>query len=816
MRPPIAATALTCLRLALAAGPVDAQPAQVTVLDAAGTVGAGSDVAYGPNGRALVSYLDATNGALKVAACQNVACTSAVLHTIDASGAVTGWTSIAFGADGLARIAYQAGNAVRLARCADEACSAAALATVDTVPALWPGTAVGVGGDGVPILAYTPAGLGLRVAHCNDGACGSATVTAYDGSFGVSLTIGGDGRALVAATSSASTRIYHCGDAACTTATVGIIFGVPTSGPSGFAMQDPSLATRPDGTGMVAVTRSPNVGSPRTELYLCGDAGCARPEFTAFPIGAASVAPALAVTADGRTVLASYQVPPGSERLRATICASGHTGCEARSIDAPGIGRQPEIAVGPAGIGLVSYQDEVNGDLKVAYLDGAVPTVGVGDTTAVEGDTGATTVLVPVTLSRAAHATVQFATQPGSAASGVDFQPTSGVLTFSPGAATLNVTVSVLGDLDPEGPETFFVALSGADGVVIADGTGVVTIQDDEALISLSDATAVEGDGGLTFMFFTASLEAPSAAPVAADYTTQGVTATSGVDYIALSGTLSFAPGRTSVVVTSFVVGDLGGEPDETFRLLLSNPQNGVLGDGDGLGTIVDDDPYEPPQPGELRHGASYTGDLAATAGVADDDVFRMAQEPYASYEVVADAVSGDARPLVLERRAPGGAVLQSGAPVGTGSAVGLRWLVAGTAPVPGETVRIAGACGAACGPDDVYRVRTYETTLRAARFNNTGDQTTVVVLANPGDAPVGLTVRCWGPDGTLLGTHTPAGPLSPHGVLVLDTSTFAPGASGSVTVAHDGPYGGLVGKAVALEPSTGFAFDTPFEPQPR
>ena len=160
--------------------------------------------------------------------------------------------------------------------------------------------------------------------------------------------------------------------------------------------------------------------------------------------------------------------------------------------------------------------------------------------------------------------------------------------------------------------------------------------------------------------------------------------------------------------------------------------------------------------------------------------------------------------------------MLQSGTPVGAGPAVALRWMATGTSPVTGEIVRIAGDCGAACGTDDVYRVRAYETTLRAARFNNAGDQRTVVVIANPGATAASLTVRFWAADGTLLGTHTPAAPLAPHGVLVLDTSAIVPGASGSVTVAHDAPYDGLVGKTVALEPSTGFSFDTPFEPRRR
>jgi hypothetical protein len=38
--------------------------------------------------------------------------------------------------------------------------------------------------------------------------------------------------------------------------------------------------------------------------------------------------------------------------------------------------------------------------------------------------------------------------------------------------------------------------------------------------------------------------------------------------------------------------------------------------------------------------------------------------------------------------------------------------------------------------------------------------------------------------------------------------------ASGAITVVHDGRYGELVGKTVALEPATGFSFDTPLVPR--
>ena len=46
----------------------------------------------------------------------------------------------------------------------------------------------------------------------------------------------------------------------------------------------------------------------------------------------------------------------------------------------------------------------------------------------------------------------------------------------------------------------------------------------------------------------------------------------------------------------------------------------------------------------------------------------------------------------------------------------------------------------------------------------------------------------------------------------IFNTSSFVnlQGVGGHITIAHDAPYGGLNVKAVALEPSTGFSFDTP------
>ena len=37
-----------------------------------------------------------------------------------------------------------------------------------------------------------------------------------------------------------------------------------------------------------------------------------------------------------------------------------------------------------------------------------------------------------------------------------------------------------------------------------------------------------------------------------------------------------------------------------------------------------------------------------------------------------------------------------------------------------------------------------------------------------------------------------------------------------TATISHDGSYGSVVGKAVAVEPATGFTFDTAMAPRPR
>src|SRR5437899_11348718 len=61
-------------------------------------------------------------------------------------------------------------------------------------------------------------------------------------------------------------------------------------------------------------------------------------------------------------------------------------------------------------------------------------------------------------------------------------------------------------------------------------------------------------------------------------------------DYASETGTVTFAPGETSQTVSVAVNGDNTHEADETFTVDLSNPSNATILDGQGLGTISNDD----------------------------------------------------------------------------------------------------------------------------------------------------------------------------------------------------------------------------------
>ncbi|MFP4101640.1 glycoside hydrolase family 9 protein [Coleofasciculus sp.] len=113
--------------------------------------------------------------------------------------------------------------------------------------------------------------------------------------------------------------------------------------------------------------------------------------------------------------------------------------------------------------------------------------------------------------------------------------------------------------------------------------------------LSVDDVTVTEGDTGTVAAEFVVNLSEASDQEVTVEYGTDNDTATAGSDYTAQSGTLTFAAGETSKIISVPVLGDTTVESDETFKLNLSSPSNATIADAQGVGTISNDDSSTPP-----------------------------------------------------------------------------------------------------------------------------------------------------------------------------------------------------------------------------
>jgi hypothetical protein len=117
----------------------------------------------------------------------------------------------------------------------------------------------------------------------------------------------------------------------------------------------------------------------------------------------------------------------------------------------------------------------------------------------------------------------------------------------------------------------------------------VGTILDDDPVgLSISDLDIVEPATGTRSVAFAVTLTPASASTVTVAYATTGQTATAGSDFDGTSGTLTFAPGVTSVPLNVTVRSDALTEGIETFRVDLSNPSGAAVAYGQATGRIYD------------------------------------------------------------------------------------------------------------------------------------------------------------------------------------------------------------------------------------
>ena len=327
-------------------------------------------------------------------------------------------------------------------------------------------------------------------------------------------------------------------------------------------------------------------------------------------------------------------------------------------------------------------------------------------------------------------------------------------------------------------------------------------------------------------MDFAYLIDVTNAGPSFSSGSTLTVALPTGVNYHGASFDCTHAGGIVTCDVPFLEVGAM----DSRYVRMYAAP--GTLGPIAGLAAIAGDDPdpvasnnteteittIAARAHAELTHGARIEADLQGVVLSSNPDFYAIRQDPHASYEVVVDGTSGDLGVVQLRLfDADGVTNVADGSAIGTGSSRSMRWINSTTGVLDDQVVRVnSNDCTANCGPEDVYRIRAWETTALIPRFNNSGSQVTVVLVQNTSAAPAEVRLHFWSAAGALLFEQMQV--LPSKGLLSLNTSGFPElaGATGSITIASTAPYGTLAGKAVALEPATGFTFDSPLTPKPR
>ena len=202
------------------------------------------------------------------------------------------------------------------------------------------------------------------------------------------------------------------------------------------------------------------------------------------------------------------------------------------------------------------------------------------------------------TLTRAGSATsltlpltVNY-TVSGTATSGSDYVPLSGMATFLAGETTTAVVVTPLGDAALEDAETVNLTLATSTTYELGfPATATMMIAGDPESVSVvaSDDSASESpvDSG-TFTLTRASSVASLALPLTVNYAVSG-TATSSEDYTALSGTVTFLAGETTTTVVVTPVADTTAEGAETVTLTLASASYEVVSPASATVTIAAD-----------------------------------------------------------------------------------------------------------------------------------------------------------------------------------------------------------------------------------
>jgi len=291
------------------------------------------------------------------------------LSSIDFTGIVGGYSSMAIGTDGLGLISYldYSMNDLKVAHCSNTACSSATSYALDSTMGFVGGyTSIAIGTAGYGLISYfEQSNADLKVARCYDIACSIAESYTLDSTEDVGsytdIAIGTDGLGLISYfdITNSNLKVAHCSDFACSSAST---YTLDSTGSVGVYT---AIAIGTDGLGLISYL---DVTNYNLKVAHCSDIACSSAStYTLDSTGMVGAYTSIAIGMDGLGLI-SYSDDTNHD-LKVAHCSD--IACSSAStytLDSTGmVGAYTTIAIGMDGLGLISYLDDSNGNLKVAH-----------------------------------------------------------------------------------------------------------------------------------------------------------------------------------------------------------------------------------------------------------------------------------------------------------------------------------------------------------------------------------------------------------------------------------------------------------------
>ncbi len=284
------------------------------------------------------------------------------------------------------------------------------------------------------------------------------------------------------------------------------------------------------------------------------------------------------------------------------------------------------VTIGTSGTATVTIAttgdtvDEANGSVTVTLADGAAYDLDSSASTATvavsDDDVPEVSIAAGSDVTEGSNATFTLTADPAPhssitvnvtvTASG-DYGVTTGSRTVTiPTSGTATLTIATTGDTTDEANGSVTVTVNTGSNYTLdsSASTATVNITDDDdppppappadaVTISVEESTYVEGRSPFYLIRF--KLSKPASERVTVKYTpgvlgTGAGYATAGEDFVVRTSSISFRPGVTSNIGLIYALNDRVKEPDETFTIVLSEPQGVHISDKQPVLTIKDND----------------------------------------------------------------------------------------------------------------------------------------------------------------------------------------------------------------------------------